>query len=180
MLLAVAVGGYFIAHNRGNWNRLAQQAMVWGLIFLGVVAGYGLWHDVSRDLVPQQAVLGSGQIEVPRRFDGHFYVTAQVNGKPVEFVVDTGATDVVLTRDDARRVGIDLAALAYTGTATTANGVVRTAPAKIDEIALGQLADRNLRVLVNEGQMDRSLLGMTYLRRFSKIEIAGDRLILTR
>lgn len=180
VLLLTAVGGYFIANARGNLNKLAQQAAIWGLIFLGAVAGYGLWHDVRRDLAPRQAVVGSGQLEVPRQFDGHFYVTAAAGDTPLDFIVDTGATDVVLTREDAARAGIDLASLAYTGSATTANGIVRTARAHLDSFTLGTFTDRNVPVLVNEGEMDTSLLGMSYLRRFEKIEIAGDRLILTR
>lgn len=180
VLLLAAVGGYFIASGRGNLNKLAQQAAIWGLIFVGVVAGYGLWNDVSRDLAPRQAMVGSGQLEVPRQFDGHFYVTAQANGATLDFVVDTGATDVVLTRNDAARAGIDLDTLAYTGTASTANGLVRTARARVDELTLGGFTDQAVPVLVNEGEMDTSLLGMTYLRRFEKIEIADDRLILTR
>lgn len=180
VLLLAAVGGYFIAQGRRNLNRMAQQAAIWGLIFLGAVAGYGLWTDLSRDLAPRQAVLGTGQLEVPRMFDGHFYVTAKLNGQPVQFVVDTGATDVVLTPEDAARVGIDLDRLAYSGLATTANGTVRTARARVAEITLGAFTDRDLPVLVNEGEMEQSLLGMAYLRRFEKIEIADDRLLLTR
>ena len=180
VLLVVAIGGYFIAQHRGNWSKLAQQGMIWALIFVGVVAGYGLWGDIQRDLAPRQAMLGGGQVEVPRMFDGHFYLTARLNGTPVEFVVDTGATDVVLTEDDARRVGIDVDALAYTGRAMTANGMVRTAEAVVEEVRLGEIRDRNLRVSVNEGEMAQSLLGMDYLRRFSRIEIADDTLVLTR
>lgn len=180
VILGAAVGGYFLAQNRGNWNKLAQQAAIWALIFVGVIAGYGLWTDIQRDLAPRQSVLSTGQIEVPRMFDGHFYLTAQLNGAPVRFVVDTGATDVVLTKQDAERIGIDIGRLSFTGSAMTANGTVRTAPAVVATIRLGAIEDANLRVFVNEGEMDESLLGMTYLRRFTKIEIAGDRLILTR
>ena len=180
VLLLVAVGGYFVTSGRANLNKMAQQAAIWGLIFLGVVAGYGLWTDVRHDLAPRQAMVGPGRLEVPRQFDGHFYVTAEANGTQIDFVVDTGATDVVLTRDDAARAGIDLSGLAYTGTASTANGLVRTARARLPEMSLGGFTDRDLSVLVNEGEMDKSLLGMTYLRRFDRIEIADDKLILTR
>jgi len=180
VLLAAAVGGYFIAHNRGNLSKLAQQGMVWALIFVGVVAGYGLWGDIQRDLAPRQAMLGGGQVEVPRMFDGHFYLTLRMDGAPVEFVVDTGATDVVLTLQDATKIGIDPERLAFTGQAYTANGTVRTATATVSEVRLGEITDRNLRVSINEGEMDQSLLGMAYLRRFSKIEIADDRLVITR
>jgi len=180
LLLAVAVGGYFLAHNRASWSKMAQQAAIWALIFVGVIAGVGLWGDIQRDLAPRQSMLEGGIVEVPRMFDGHFYLTARLNGEPVEFVVDTGATDVVLSKADAERVGIDPATLAFTGRAMTANGMVRTAQAVVEEISLGQITDRDLRVSINEGEMDQSLLGMAYLRRFSKIEIADDTLILTR
>ncbi len=180
VILGAAVLGYFLAQNRGNWNKLAQQAAVWGLIFVGVIAGYGLWSDIQRSVAPRQAVLEGGQIEVPRQFDGHFYLTADLNGKAVHFVVDTGASDVVLTLADAKRVGIDPAGLTFTGSASTANGMVRTAPARVDTLRLGPITDRNVPVYVNGGEMDESLLGMSYLRQFSKIEIANDRLVLTR
>lgn len=179
-LLGAVVAGYFLAQNRRNLGKVAQQAMIWVLIFVGVIAGYGLWSDIQRDLAPRQSVLSTGQVEVPRMFDGHFYLTARLNGEPVEFVVDTGATDVVLTKADALRIGIDLDALTYTGSAMTANGMVRTARARIDRVSVGEIEDRNLEVWINEGEMDRSLLGMAYLRRFSRIEIADDTLILTR
>lgn len=180
VLLLAAVGGYFVASGRGSFNKLAQQAAIWGLIFVGAVAGYGLWHDVSRNLAPRQAMVGAGQLEVPRQFDGHFYVTAQANDATVDFVIDTGATDMVLTRADAARAGIDLGSLVYSSTASTANGVVRTARTRLDTFSLGGFTDKAVPVLVNEGEMDTSLLGMSYLRRFEKIEIANDRLVLTR
>ena len=181
LLLAVAIGGYLMVENRRSLGRMARQAMAWGLIFVGVIVAYGMWNDISRQVTPRQAVVAeSGQIIAPRQPDGHFYLTLRLNGQPIEFVVDTGASDIVLTRDDARRIGIDLTALAYTGSASTANGAVRTARTRIDDITLGGITDRNIPAVVNAGDMEGSLLGMTYLRRFSRIEIAGDQLILTR
>jgi aspartyl protease family protein len=180
VLLGAAVIASFFMMNRANLGRSLQQASIWMLIFVGAIAAYGLWTDIQRDVMPRQSVIDSGVIEVPRRPDGHFYLTAGVNGTPVEFVVDTGATEVVLTTEDAERAGIDLDRLDFIGTAMTANGSVRTAPTRVDEITLGDISMSNVRVYVNEGQMDRSLLGMSYLRRFERIEIADDQLILTR
>jgi len=181
VLLGVAVAGYFIAENRDSLGKVARQAIVWGLIFLGVIAGFGLWNDIRDDVMARQSVIAAtGQIQVPRGVDGHFYLTLRLNDTPVEFVVDTGATDVVLTRQDAARAGIDLQNLNFIGSANTANGTVRTAPARVKTVELGQITDRNLPVFVNGGDMDTSLLGMTYLRRFERIEIAADTLILTR
>ena len=179
-LLGLAVGGWFIAENRANLGRTARQAAVWGLIFVGTVAAVGLWSDIRQDVLPRQSVVGDSSIEVPRAFDGHYYLVLHLNGVPVEFIVDTGATDVVLTLNDARRIGIGPDTLVFSGSATTANGTVRTAFARIDDVRLGDIRDRSLRVAVNGGEMTGSLLGMSYLRRFEKIEISGDRLILTR
>jgi len=181
VLLGGAVAMWFFAQNRKSPGRITQQALVWGLIFIGVIAAVGLWGDIRQTVRPSQTVLAeAGRIEVPRAPDGHYYLTAEVNGTPVEFVIDTGASQIVLSERDARRVGIDTAGLVYFGRATTANGEVRTAPVRLDRMAIGPFADERVRAVVNEGDLDRSLLGMDYLQRFSSVEIAGNRLVLTR
>jgi aspartyl protease family protein len=98
----------------------------------------------------------------------------------VQFVIDTGATDIVLSHSDAQRVGLQLENLAYVGRAMTANGEVRTAPVRLDSIALGPVKDTHIPAWVNQGEMGHSLLGMSYLQRWSKIEIGGGALVLTR
>lgn len=181
VLLGGAVMLWFFAQNRNSLGRVTQQALVWGLIFVGVIAAVGLWGDIRQTVRPGQVVLSeAGRIEVPRAPDGHYYLTADVNGTPVNFVIDTGASQIVLSERDARRVGIDTAGLVYVGRAITANGEVRTAPVRLDRLAIGPFADERVRAVVNEGALDRSLLGMDYLQRFSSVEIAGNRLILTR
>jgi aspartyl protease family protein len=148
------------------------------MIFVGVIAGYGLWGDIRSSITPQQQISGE-RIEVPRAADGHYYLTLTIAGTKVPFMVDTGASNVVLTRADARRLGIDPDVLNYFGEANTANGVVRTARVKLTDVELGPVKDAVLTAYVNDGEMDGSLLGMDYLGRF-RIEIAGDRMILTR
>jgi len=181
VLLGSAIAGYFLLSNRQRLGQVAQQAAVWGLIFVGAIAGVGLWSDIRQDVAPRQTVFGEeARVEVPRAADGHYYMTVEVNGTPVRFVVDTGATDVVLTREDARRAGLDPDALDYYGQARTANGVVRTAPVRLEEVALGPIEDRGVRAFVNAGEMRESLLGMGYLNRFERIEFVRDRMILTR
>lgn len=180
LLLLLAVGGYLIVENRRNLGQLMRQMVAWALLFLGVLAAYGLWQDIRAGVAPRQSVAETGQIIAERQFDGHFYLRLELDGVPVDFVVDTGASDVVLTLADARRIGIDPERLAFTDKAMTANGEVRTARARVAEVRLGGIVDRNLPVAVNRGEMDTSLLGMRYLRRFSRIEIAQDQLILTR
>lgn len=181
IVLGTAVVFWFLATNRESLGKTMQQAMIWGLIFVGVLAGIGLWEDIRRTVMPMQTISDGGAvIELPRAPDGHYYLMAEVNGEPIRFVVDTGATDVVLRKEDAEAVGIDTRSLAYTGMASTANGVVRTAPVRLDRVDIGGMTDRNVRAVVNEGDLFESLMGMSYLQRYSSIEISGGKLILTR
>lgn len=181
VVLLVMVAGWFFMQSREGLNKTLQYGAVWAMIFIGGAAAVGLWQDISRDArTPQFSVAGSDQIVVPRARDGHYYLTAQVNDAAVRFVVDTGATDMVLTQADAKRAGLDPATLAYLGRANTANGEVRTAFVRLEQVQLGEIVDRDVAAVVNEGQMEQSLLGMGYLQRWGRIEIAGGELILTR
>ena len=163
-LLGFAVAGWAMAESRRGMG-----------VFLK------LWEDIRNDVAPRQLVLeGGARIEAPRAVDGHYYLTVEVNGREVDFVVDTGATDIVLTREDAERLGIDTGSLSYRGLAGTANGMVRTARVSLDRVRLGGVTDRNVGAVVNEGEMDKSLLGMRYLQRFDRLEISDGTLVLER
>jgi aspartyl protease family protein len=181
VLLLAMVLTWFIAQNRQSLGKTAQQALAWWLIFVGVIAAIGVWDDIRNTIRPSQGkITATGQVEVPMANDGHYYLTLQVNGKPIEFLIDTGASDIVLTLADAKRVGVPVDDIAYVGRAMTANGEVRTAPVKLGSIELGPVLDRDVTAWVNEGELDQSLLGMAYLRRWDRIEISGRALILTR
>lgn len=181
VILLVAVVGWFLAQNRQSLNKTLQSVVIWVFIFLGVIAGYGLWEDVRGELVPSSAVISDGQsLSVPRSYDGHYYLTLDVSGTPVKFLVDTGATQMVLTMRDAERVGIEPETLVFHGRAQTANGEVRTAAVRLDTVSVGGFSDQNVRAWVNEGDLDSSLLGMGYLQRWSSVEIRQNELVLTR
>ena len=181
VLMGCFVASYFFVSGRKNLSETARQAALWGFIFMGVIVAYGLWNDVKDTVIPSQAVSAeTGTIEVPRQGDGHFHMTLDVGGVPVAFLVDTGATDVVLSMDDARRIGIDTDTLIFGGRASTANGVVRTARVRLEDVSIDGFDEGTLRASVNEGDLDTSLLGMAYLERFNRIEIRGDRLLLER
>ena len=178
-LLLVAVGGWVLVEHRGRLGFALRTATAWGLIFVGVMAGYGLWNDLRLSEAPRQMMADGGEVVLPRAPDGHYYLTLTIDGTPLEFMVDTGATNVVLSRDDARKLGIDPDTLAYLGQAYTANGVVRTARVTLTDVALGDVVDARLAAYVNDGEMEGSLLGMDYLGRF-RIEIDGGQMVLRR
>ncbi len=179
VILLAALGGWLMVEFRQRLGQTLRTAVAWGLIFVGLMAGYGLWQDIRTDIAPVQQVTAENRIELPRAEDGHYYASLQINGASVLFMADTGATNVVLSRDAARRIGMDPDSLLYLGEASTANGTVRTAQVTLDEVSFGPFRDTGLLASVNDGEMDGSLLGMDYLGRF-RIEITGDRMILSR
>jgi len=180
-LMLAVIGGYFFLNNRLSLNKTMQYAAIWGLIFVGAIAAFGLWDDIKRQSGPAQTSFASdGAIVVPQSRDGHFHLNIEINGTPVEFVVDTGASGIVITLDDAERVGLAPEDLAFLGRALTANGEVRTAPIRLDSMVLGDIVDTNVSAWVNEGDLDQSLLGMSYLRRFERLEISDGTLRLER
>jgi clan AA aspartic protease (TIGR02281 family) len=110
--------------------------------------------------------------------DGHYLVEALVNGAPVTFLVDTGASDIVLNLDDARRVGLEPRRLGFTQRYSTANGEVRGAPVVLREIRIGQLNLFDVSASVNEAPLEVSLLGMSFLEQLSGYQVERGRLIL--
>lgn len=181
ILLILAIGGYALTRYRGRRGVMMQHAAVWALIFVGVLAAVGLWGDIRQTVMPMQQVSARGEaIRVPRANDGHYYLTVDINGEPIWLMVDTGATDLVLTRRDAEKAGVDMADLTFVGRASTANGEVGLAPVTLDSVTLGPVQDNRFRAFVSDGDMPMSLIGMSYLQNFSRIEIADGALILTR
>jgi aspartyl protease family protein len=177
-LLLAALGGWIIVEFRNRLGQSLRTALAWGMIFVGLMAGYGLWGDLSRDIMPMQTVQGD-TVTLPRAPDGHYYPTLTIDGREVTFMADTGATSVVLSKDDARSLGIDPAGLTYVGQAYTANGIVRTATVTLTNVTFGPFTDARLTAQVSEGDMAGSLLGMDYLGRFS-VTMADEQMILTR
>ena len=179
-LLIVAIGGYLVVEFRRDAGATSRGVLAWGLIFVAMIGAAGLWQDIRRDVLPQQQVTGAGRIEVPIGTDGHFHLTAEVNGVPIRFVVDTGASSLALRRRDAARVGLDPDRLAYASQARTANGIVPTATVRLEEVRIGDIADSGVAAVVIDGAIDQSLMGMDYLRRFARVGFEGDTLILER
>jgi aspartyl protease family protein len=152
------------------------EAMAIGQRLLAVlVPGHGYTTTTANS---DGTVSGQGEMRFAVNRDGHYQVNARVNGAYVTFLVDTGATDVVLTMLDAQRIGFDPAKLRFTQRAETANGVVRAAPVTLDEIALGPIVIGHLPASVNEAPMSQSLLGMRFLNQLKSWRVENQMLIL--
>lgn len=110
--------------------------------------------------------------------NGQYELDVKVNGKAVRFMIDTGASAIVLNRDDAKRLGLRLREHDFTGRANTANGVVRWAPVVLRDLRIGALTLNQINASVNDGPLNVSLLGMDFLRRLKGYEVRNDRLVL--
>jgi len=109
---------------------------------------------------------------------GHVALTAIVNGAPVRFLVDTGASRVTLTAEDAVAAGIDRGGLVFNQRSQTANGLAREAPVILREIRLDRLSIDNVSAAVNEN-LTVSLLGMSFLRRLKSFEMREGTLTIS-
>ena len=109
---------------------------------------------------------------------GHVALTAMVNGAPVRFLVDTGASRVTLTAEDARAAGIDRGGLVFNQRSQTANGLAREAPVVLREIRLDRLSIDNVSAAVNEN-LTVSLLGMSFLKRLKSFEMREGTLTIS-
>lgn len=179
VLLLAAIAASLIGTFLRQPSKSLQQLLIWGAIFTALIAGYGLWPSLHAALFPRTPVASASQISLTVAADGHYYVDALVNDSYVTFLIDTGASDIVLTRDDARRIGLDPDMLQFSGMAETANGTVATAPVTIDHMILGPYEDSALHASVSDGDMQGSLLGMSYLGQFD-LRFVGERLMISR
>lgn len=180
-LLLLMVSIWLFTANRNRLNQSLQQMAIWALIFLGVITAYGFRDIIREQLTPKSTfVLSQDSVVLRRGTGGHFQARLQVNGVPVDFIVDTGASEIVLTQRDAARIGFDPDKLRYYGRADTANGTVRTADVRLEVVKLGKITDYGVPASVNEGDLFGSLLGLSYLNLFSEVRISGDEMFLTR
>lgn len=190
MPIAGLLGAGILAGRRGNFGEVLRQAAIWLLIILALVAGYLYRNDarlfgarMMAGLVPGSAVVvtseGGNEVIIHKTMGGHFQADVSVDDRTLSMLVDTGASTVVLSYDDAARLGLSPETLPYTLTVMTANGRARAAPVTLREIAIGPIVRTNIRAMVaEEGRLDESLLGMSFLSTLGSLQMQTDELRL--
>jgi len=129
----------------------------------------------SKRAEPGGPVADASPRELTRGPDGHFYADAQVNGTTIRFLVDTGASMVVLTRQDAQRAGIQTPSTR--AMAMGVGGPIEVIPVTLDRVAVGGIEARGVQAAIAD-ETPVSLLGQSYLQRVGSVEIRGDRMVL--
>jgi aspartyl protease family protein len=122
-----------------------------------------------------------GHVRIPADRAGHYVAEAQINGRNVNVMVDTGASLVILRYEDARALGLVYGSDKFDVAVQTANGTAKALRVKLYNVRLGSISLDDIEALVmEEGLLNNNLLGMSFLRRLSRYEVRGDTLVLER
>lgn len=179
---------------RSLFAEVATWAVVGGLAFallsnydrLRHIASAQLNGSVASQPMPQKPLAAavsparSGMsVELRAGENGHYHTRADVNGREIHTMVDTGASIVVLTYEDARSAGLSLKPSDFVQTASTANGTAKFAPVTLDRIKIGDITVRNVQAAVaDRGRLAVTLLGMSFLNRLDRVDMRDGVMVL--
>ena len=178
----------FALREAGNWLVVAGCA-VGTVVYFDELKGVAAWSmglevpppaaSASKSAPPKpakpaagKAAPASGTVELRAGQHGHFETPVQLNGRTIQVMVDTGASFVALTYEDAERAGIFVSSSDFTHRSQTANGVAKFAPVRLDRVSIGDITVRNVEAAVMErGKLQTSLLGMSFLGKLTRTEM---------
>ena len=174
-----------------GWSAVVGAAAL-GIIYFGEIRSIaGLTHagqpgraenrpQISQSEPPHAVQMPRGRVvELKAGPFGHFHTRADINGRPVSVMVDSGASMVALTYEDARAAGFFVRESDFTHRVNTANGVARVAPVTIDRVSIGDITVRNVPGAVLEaGKLETTLLGMSFLSRLQRVDMRTGSLVL--
>lgn len=172
---AATIVGFGIVHFEG------LKALTSRVLGVDVQSLEAAAPSTNADAKSSLARIASGaSVELRASRNGHFHTETEINGRAIPVMVDTGATLVALSYEDAERAGIFLTPQDFTGSVNTANGRAKVAPVMLGRVAIGDIAIRDVPALVSEpGRLNTSLLGMSFLGRLSSFEMRSGVLLLT-
>lgn len=188
-LIGTLVASGFVS-GRLRFGSMVRQAMVWIGILVGLVAAYEYRYElqdvasrVTAGIIPGSPISVAGRdgaVTVELRRNGNSFRTrAQINGEPGSFIVDTGASTVVLTYDTAQQIGVAIDQLRFDIPVSTANGVTQAARTEVASLRIGDIERTGIIALVAaDGTLFENLLGLSFLDTLSGYDVRGDRLIL--
>ena len=162
--------------------KMATMALAWVAIFGAGFVLFTFRDDLGyvaqrlKSEATGQPVVEGGEIRIPMAIDGHFWVQGSVNGVPVKFLVDSGATMTTIGRDTAAAAAVPVSA-SRNQVVRTGNGMLRVASGRADSLAIGPIERTDVGLHVADHD-DLNVLGMNYLSSLSRWGVEGRWLIL--
>ncbi len=186
-LLLVLMLSNILTRRNQNFGVILKYLGIWSLIGFIFVFIYSYRFELSNfknriigELVPSKPQINdNGDITLTASENGHFYIDTKINDNNIRFMIDTGASSVSLSLQDAKTIGIDTNKLNFDIVYQTANGKSMGAAITIPEIEIGGIKFYDIKASVNSGNMGNSLLGMSFLKRLKRYEFYEDKLVLT-
>jgi aspartyl protease family protein len=183
--LALASSGLLFVR-QFNLKQTARNVLIWVAAGGALLIGFSFQNElqelgvrVRSNLVPGYPLqTGYHELTVSEGQGGHFLVYGMANGTRIAFMVDTGASDIVLDPSDAKRLGIDLDRLTFDRPFGSANGIGYGANTVVASLAVGPIQFSDVEVSINKSAMGTSLLGMAFLKRLKSYSVSGGKLIL--
>lgn len=190
---AVYLTGFALVVATGLWRmrqtrpvKLLRHGALWIALAAGIALGFAYRDEIMG--VPQRlsvafgtgrpVAVGAHELVVSQDAEGAFLIIGKVNGQPVRFMVDTGASETVLAPEDARRLGVDLSGLKFDLPSETANGRGFGARYTASQLEVGPIRLNDFRMEINQAPMSSSLLGLTFLNRLASFEVRDRKLYL--
>jgi len=185
IILLLFLSSFVFYSSKKELAKSLRYLGIWAIIFVIGIMLFSYKNVLvnshfAANLKPSHGVSGTDSITYYVAEDNHFYITAELNTRPVTFLVDTGATDIVLSRTDAINMGLDLKSLTYNKTYYTANGPIQCASVRVQAFRIKDYVFEDVYVAVNPNDTDKSLLGIRFLQLFSKYEFTKNSLVLYR
>ena len=168
-------------------KKFFEYAGLWIMIALVALVSYSYRFEffeakdrVLSDLFPSKAInKNHQQLTINVSQDGHYYLNVKIKNFPVRFMIDTGASEVVIDKNLAIKLGYDLKNINYNKVFQTANGEAYGASIYFDEVDVSGIKFYNIQGSITDSRLATPLLGMTFLQKFYKYEFYRDKLILT-
>jgi aspartyl protease family protein len=163
---------------RPKWRHL----ILWGGLVLLAAIAYSFRPETTgvKERRAAQSAPAPGYPEAAKAFrvplsaDGHFHIRALVNGVPIDFLADTGATHIVVCPADAEKLGLRPERLRFDRVYETANGRVRGSTISIDDLEIGPFHMNDIMASVHQSPLRHSLLGMNFFNRLERYEVKAD------
>ncbi len=182
-LIYLAILGAILIFSFFSWKnslrKFVKFGLIWFIIFIFFIVVALVWENYRSE----KSNLNNFDKDLERitlktASDGHFFITLGINGKPINFFIDTGATAMILSKKDGEKLGFNVDELNFSQLAQTANGEILISPVVFDKVSLGFKNFSNVKAFISQTDMEKSLLGMSFLSRLKKLELGRNIMII--